>query len=143
MNDSLKWAELYNNISKCLTKKEINAAFAEYGIFTTTEPTTTKNTSDLYFQFSDKSRIQFQKREIKLWTSLEVSEEKQFEGFRCDDVSDSSYRIKRIGFDNNVENFALVLDYFVGKGLTNYVNVNRRFNIKNAEKMMMQSETIV
>ena len=103
------YTDLYTDLLKCGSKFELVATMIKHGYYTTTQPTTTPNTNDLYIQFNDKSRLLIGKKSLKLYTNDEHA--KQFD-LQFDKVNDGSYRVKRATVANTIENFTLIFNHF-------------------------------
>jgi len=104
------YQSLYDELNKCSSKFELVATMLKHGYYTTTQPTTTLNTNDLYIQFNDKSRLLIGKKSLKLYTNDEHA--KQFNDLQFDKVNDGSYRVKRATIANTIENFTMIFNHF-------------------------------
>ena len=101
---------LYEDLITCTTKKALVDTMNRYGLRCTTLPTTTPNINDLYIQFIDKSRIQFGKKVMKLWTSEQVVKDLEV---TYDQVNDGSYRKCRATLPKALEEFEKILKYML------------------------------
>lgn len=111
VNRTIDYTALYTALIKCNTKKQLVDTMNSFGLRTTTLPTTTPNKNDLYIQFIDKSRVLFGVRTLKLYTNDETT--KCFGDWYFDGVNDGSYRTHRATVPNNIDNFKLILQYFL------------------------------
>ena len=101
---------LYEELIACTTKKALVDTMNKHGLRCTTLPTTTPNINDLYIQFIDKSRIQFSKKVMKLWTAEQVVKDLEL---TYDQVNDGSYRKCRATMPKAVEGFEKILNYML------------------------------
>lgn len=110
--------EMFTALKSAQCKKDLVDTMNAYGYRTTTIPTTTPNKNDLYIQLSDKSRVLFTSKSIKVYTNQANAEGLQAvnKDFQFDLVNDGSYRTKRTTIGNNLENFTTVFNYFLGCG---------------------------
>lgn len=111
INSSIDFTALHTALMKCNTKKQLVDTMNMFGLRTTTLPTTTPNKNDLYVQFIDKSRVLFGVRTLKLYTNDDTA--KSFSDWYFDGVNDGSYRTHRATVPNTVDNFKLILQYFL------------------------------
>ena len=105
--------QIYNALIECKTKHELVDTLNAYSIRTTTSPTDTKNTSDLYIQLCDKSRLMFTKTDIKVYTN-ETHANAMTTALKMifGKVNDGSYRTQRANVPKTVENFKMIFEYF-------------------------------
>lgn len=110
-----KYHEIYDDLCKCTTKKQLVDTMNKYGLRTTTKPTTTPNTNDLYIQFIDKSRLLITKKSLKLYTNncclFSFSDIETF-----DIVNDGSYRNRRATVKNTFDTFKYIFSVFMNNG---------------------------
>jgi hypothetical protein len=106
-----QYEAIYNELIACTTKKQLVDTMNKYGLRTTTIPTTTPNTNDLYIQFSDKSRLLIAKKTMKLYTN--DARKSEFPGLQFDKVNDGSYRTTRATIAKSLENFKAVFAVFM------------------------------
>jgi hypothetical protein len=106
-----KYNEIYDDLCKCVTKRQLVDVMNSYGLRTTTTPTTTPNTNDLYIQFNDKSRLLIGKKSLKLYTN--DARKTEFDGLVFDRVNDGSYRTARATVIKTVENFTKIFTVFM------------------------------
>ena len=112
-NVTVDFTALYTAVNTAKTKNSLITAWLSNGYYTTTKPTTTANTNDLYIQLSDKSRLLFTKKYIKLYTSESIANGKYFKSIgKHTDTNDGSYRKVIISVDNTIENFTKLFSYF-------------------------------
>ena len=114
-NKSLDFTALYNDLITCKSKYELVATMMKHGYYTTTTPTTTPNTNDLYIQFNDKSRLLIGKKSLKLYTNqsmIDGDTTKTLSQLTFDDVNDGSYRKLRATVTNTVDMFNKLFSVF-------------------------------
>lgn len=109
----IDYGKLLDALNQCETKSDLVSALRSFGIKTTTKPTLTKGTDDLYFQLADKTRIQVRKTCLELWTSDEVSKQSKFSGKDFASVDDRNVRTKRLKVDKNADNLKFLLEDFL------------------------------
>lgn len=114
-NKSLDFTALYNDLVLCKSKYELVATMMKHGYYTTTQPTTTANTNDLYIQFNDKSRLLIGKKSLKLYTNqsmIDGDTTKTLSQLTFNEVNDGSYRKLRATVSNTVEMFNKLFSVF-------------------------------
>ncbi len=109
----IDYAMLLDEIDGCETKRDLQRIMRDYGFVTSTKPTDTPNENDLYFQFADKSRILFQKTQLRLYTSPEFAKEWFSEDLdRFTPCNDGSYRTVYAVFEKTPEELEKLLTVF-------------------------------
>ena len=71
VNNVVNFEKLYTELIECKTKCELVNTMLKYNLYTSTKPTTTNNTNDLYIQFNEKSRLLISKKSLKVYTNNE------------------------------------------------------------------------
>ena len=71
----LNMSDFYNDFCNCKTKYDMVCVFTKYGIYTSTDATTTNNSNDLYLQFFDKSRIKLNSKSFQIYTCDDIATE--------------------------------------------------------------------
>ena len=113
-NVTINYETLYNDLVECKTKCELVTTMLQYGLYTSTKPTTTANANDLYIQFNEKSRVLISKKSLKVYTNNDHSTAINAidNNFIFDSVNDGSYRVKRATVAKTIENFTTIFKYF-------------------------------
>lgn len=113
-NVTINYETLYNELVECKTKCELVTTMLQYGLYTSTKPTTTANANDLYIQFNEKSRVLISKKSLKVYTNNDHSNAINAidNNFIFDSVNDGSYRVKRATVSKTIENFTTIFKYF-------------------------------
>ena len=113
-NATINYETLYNELVECKTKCELVTTMLQYGLYTSTKPTTTANANDLYIQFNEKSRVLISKKSLKVYTNNDHSTAINAidNNFIFDSVNDGSYRVKRATVAKTIENFTTIFKYF-------------------------------
>ena len=113
-NATINYETLYNELVECKTKCELVTTMLQYGLYTSTKPTTTANANDLYIQFNEKSRLLISKKSLKVYTNNDHSTAINAidNNFIFDSVNDGSYRVKRATVAKTIENFTTIFKYF-------------------------------
>ena len=113
-NTTINYEALYNELVECKTKCELVTTMLQYGLYTSTKPTTTANANDLYIQFNEKSRLLISKKSLKVYTNNDHSTAINAidNNFIFDSVNDGSYRVKRATVAKTIENFTTIFKYF-------------------------------
>ena len=113
-NVTINYETLYNELVECKTKCELVTTMLQYGLYTSTKPTTTANANDLYIQFNEKSRLLISKKSLKVYTNNDHSTAINAidNNFIFDSVNDGSYRVKRATVAKTIENFTTIFKYF-------------------------------
>lgn len=112
-NQSVDFTALYDALNNAKTKNALITAMYANGYYTSTKPTTTANTNDLYIQFIDKSRLLFSKRTIKLYTCESIASSKYFKSIGTHKpTNDGSYRKVIVSVENTLDNFNKLFQYF-------------------------------
>ena len=113
-NATINYETLYNELVECKTKCELVTTMLQYGLYTSTKPTTTANANDLYIQFNEKSRLLISKKSLKVYTNNDHSTALNAidNNFIFDSVNDGSYRVKRATVAKTIENFTTIFKYF-------------------------------
>ena len=113
-NATINYETLYNELVDCKTKCELVTTMLQYGLYTSTKPTTTANANDLYIQFNEKSRLLISKKSLKVYTNNDHSTAINAidNNFIFDSVNDGSYRVKRATVAKTIENFTTIFKYF-------------------------------
>ncbi len=109
---SIDYEQMLKDINMCETKKELMDIFNKYGFRSVTKPTDTQNSGDLYFQFSDGSRLHCQKTQFTVytcptWTKL------YFDRYTFKECKDGSYRTRKASVPKTVEELKYILSVFV------------------------------
>lgn len=106
---SLNMSEFYNDFCNCKTKYDMVCVFTKYGIYTSTDATTTNNSNDLYLQFFDKSRIKLNSKSFQIYTCDDTANELidicKKSNITVDNAScnDGSYRKRKLTFNEKTE----------------------------------------
>lgn len=113
-NVTINYETLYNELVECKTKCELVTTMLQYGLYTSTKPTTTANANDLYIQFNEKSRLLISKKSLKVYTNNDNANAINAidNNFIFDSVNDGSYRVKRATVAKTIENFTAIFKYF-------------------------------
>ena len=113
-NVTINYETLYNELVECKTKCELVTTMLQYGLYTSTKPTTTANENDLYIQFNEKSRLLISKKSLKVYTNNDNANAINAidNNFIFDSVNDGSYRVKRATVAKTIENFTEIFKYF-------------------------------
>ena len=113
-NVTINYETLYNELIECKTKCELVTTMLQYGLYTSTKPTTTANANDLYIQFNEKSRLLISKKSLKVYTNNDNANAINAidNNFIFDSVNDGSYRVKRATVVKTIENFTKIFKYF-------------------------------
>ena len=113
-NVTINYETLYNDLVECKTKCELVTTMLQYGLYTSTKPTTTANANDLYIQFNEKSRLLISKKSLKVYTNNDNATAINAidNNFIFDSVNDGSYRVKRATVSKTIENFTEIFKYF-------------------------------
>lgn len=105
----LNMNEFYNDFCNCKTKYDMVCVFTKYGIYTSTDATTTNNSNDLYLQFFDKSRIKLNSKSFQVYTCDDTANE-LIEICKKSNVivdnatcNDGSYRKRKLTFNEKTE----------------------------------------
>ena len=114
VNVTINYEKLYNELVECKTKCELVTTMLQYGLYTSTKPTTTANANDLYIQFNEKSRLLISKKSLKVYTNNDNATAINAidNNFIFDSVNDGSYRVKRSTVAKTIENFTEIFKYF-------------------------------
>ena len=105
----LNMSEFYNDFCNCKTKYDMVCVFTKYGIYTSTDATTTNNSNDLYLQFFDKSRIKLNSKSFQIYTcddtATELVEICKKSNITVDNATcnDGSYRKRKLTFNEKTE----------------------------------------
>lgn len=105
----LNMSEFYNDFCGCKTKYDMVCVFTKYGIYTSTDATTTNNSNDLYLQFFDKSRIKLNSKSFQIYTCDDTANELieicKKSSITVDNAScnDGSYRKRKLTFTEKTE----------------------------------------
>ena len=113
-NVTINYETLYNELVECKTKCQLVTTMLQYGLYTSTKPTTTANANDLYIQFNEKSRLLISKKSLKVYTNNDNATAINAidNNFIFDSVNDGSYRVKRATVAKTIENFTEIFKYF-------------------------------
>ena len=113
-NATINYETLYNELVECKTKCDLVTTMLQYGLYTSTKPTTTANANDLYIQFNEKSRVLISKKSLKVYTNNDNANAINAidNNFIFDSVNDGSYRVKRATVAKTIENFTTIFKYF-------------------------------
>ncbi len=108
---SINYLSMIEDINKCETKKDLMETFRKYGFRSLTTPTETQNSGDLYYQFSDGSRLHCQKTQFTLytcpsWTNL------YFSRYSFKECNDGNYRTRKAKVPKMPEELEYILNIF-------------------------------
>lgn len=102
---------MIEDINRCATKKDLVEVFRKYGFKALTSSTPTQNADDLYYQFTDGSRLHCQKTQFTLytcplWTNL------YFSKYSFKECRDGNYRTRKAKVSKTPEELDYILSIF-------------------------------